>query len=240
MLQLRLLCGCAALALCCQPALADTEADTGFLRTLGEGYRGLWSRDSAVLLGVGAGASLAMLENDYQTTDFARAIDASSLESGVDFGEFYGSGLTIGAGAGSMMLLGEMGHERIGAAGRDIMASFVVASSITWGLKLGVGRERPLGGPYAFPSGHTAAAFATVPAAYKHGGRWWGLAATTLALGTAASRIEEQRHYASDVIFGAAIGLASGNATIGFEIPWMNVWQRLLVTHKQVGVKFKF
>lgn len=238
MLRVRFFCGCAALVLCCPLALAQSES--GFFAALGQGYAGLWSRDSAVILGLGAGASIAMLENDYQSNEFARALDASTLEGGIDLGDIYGSGLTVGLGAGSMMLLGQMGHERLGAAGRDFMASFVVASSVSWGTKLAVGRQRPLGGPYAFPSGHAAVAFSTVPAAYKHGGRWWGLLATTLALGTAAGRLEDQRHYASDVIFGAAVGLASGNAVLGYEIPWMNVWQRLIVTHKQVGVKFRF
>jgi membrane-associated phospholipid phosphatase len=73
----------------------------------------------------------------------------------------------------------------------------------------------PLGGfrHDAFPSGHTATAFAA--AAYLRGVKpynksWPGQAATILAFGTAYQRLRSNEHWLSDVVAGAMLGQACG------------------------------
>jgi len=65
----------------------------------------------------------------------------------------------------------------------------------------------------AFPSGHTATAFAA--AAYLRGVRpfnksWPGQAATVLAAGTAIQRLRSGEHWLGDVVAGALFGQACG------------------------------
>jgi membrane-associated phospholipid phosphatase len=75
--------------------------------------------------------------------------------------------------------------------------------------------------PRAFPSGHTAGAFAgagLVCSSHRHlplyGSRWLDQAACIGALMLGAStgvlRVASDRHYATDVIIGAGLGLAAG------------------------------
>jgi len=92
----------------------------------------------------------------------------------------------------------------------------IVASVMTQGVKLAVGRRRPDAGRFSFPSGHASATFANAAVLQRHFGWKAGLPAYGLASYVAASRLQENRHYASDVIFGAAIGIIAGRTvTVG-------------------------
>ena len=71
-------------------------------------------------------------------------------------------------------------------------------------------RTRPDGTHYSFPSGHASASFATAAVLQQHFGWKTGLFAYGAAAYASTSRLSENKHYASDVIFGAALGLVSG------------------------------
>lgn len=93
----------------------------------------------------------------------------------------------------------------------DAMAAAMMATMVN-GLKHGVNRTRPNGGHGSFPSGHTATAFmgATLLAhEYGHRSIWFPIAGYSVATATGVMRILNNRHYASDVLVGAAIGIAS-------------------------------
>lgn len=87
-------------------------------------------------------------------------------------------------------------------------------------LKVAVRRNRPshnrgkmkLGGPgdfYSFPSGHTTRAFMVKILMPAH--VLWTVAAVSVA----CSRVVLGRHYVSDVVFGALIGLGEGCMVLG-------------------------
>ncbi len=64
----------------------------------------------------------------------------------------------------------------------------------------------------SFPSGHTATAFMTATMLHKeYGDRspWFSVGAYTVATATGVSRILNNRHYISDVLMGAGIGILS-------------------------------
>lgn len=90
----------------------------------------------------------------------------------------------------------------------------VAAMAITVnGLKYTVSRLRPDGSSYnSFPSGHTATAFMTATMLHKEYGwksPWFSIGAYTTAAVTGMSRVLNNRHWVSDVVAGAAIGIGS-------------------------------
>jgi membrane-associated phospholipid phosphatase len=109
------------------------------------------------------------------------------------------------------------------------------------GLKHAVGRSRPLcrcspltfaaAGPgRAFPSGHTAAAFATATVLARHTDRTWLRAGLYGAAAlTGWSRMNDDKHWLSDVAAGAALGVLAGRAVTGrghprrAALPWWAV-----------------
>lgn len=94
----------------------------------------------------------------------------------------------------------------------DGVAQLAFTSAVTVGttyaLKFGVNRERPDGGDHSFPSGHTASAF--MGASYLHYRYGWqyGFPAYAAAIAVAVSRVEADKHYASDVVAAALLANA--------------------------------
>ncbi|HVE40410.1 MAG TPA: phosphatase PAP2 family protein [Planctomycetota bacterium] len=95
-----------------------------------------------------------------------------------------------------------------------------VNAALTSSLKMLVGRRRPGGGNRSFPSGHTSSAFAAASLINDNSGGVIGVSAYGLAALTGYSRMEARRHYPSDVLAGAAIGILS--AQVLDSLHWGN------------------
>ena len=81
-------------------------------------------------------------------------------------------------------------------------------------LKYLTNETRPDGGPASFPSGHTAQAFMAATFLHKeygHKSRWYSVAGYTMATAVGTCRMMSNRHWASDVLVGAGIGILSTN-----------------------------
>lgn len=99
----------------------------------------------------------------------------------------------------------------------DATAIYVLSSAIMGGsvsiLKRATHRERPDGSGFnSFPSGHTANAFAAaefLKQEYKDVSPWYGLAGYALATTTGTLRMYNNKHWFSDVVAGAGLGILS-------------------------------
>jgi len=101
--------------------------------------------------------------------------------------------------------------------GMDLLRAAAVSGTLTYAVKLSVRRHRPPGGGgkcCSFPSGHSASTFALASVLWRHLG--WKAAVPTYTVATyvALSRLHEDVHFLSDVIFGAAVGVVSGRAVV--------------------------
>ena len=86
---------------------------------------------------------------------------------------------------------------------------------ITYSIKFITRKMRPdMSNRRSFPSGHTSASFIAATVAHKTYGSQISAPAFLLAGLTGISRIHDNKHYLSDVIFGAALGIAIG---VGFN-----------------------
>jgi membrane-associated phospholipid phosphatase len=101
-------------------------------------------------------------------------------------------------------------RERLARTGGDIMRAQILSQLYVQALKYSVQRERPDQSDHqSFPSGHSASAFATAGVLQRHYGWKVGVPAAAVAGYVATARVHDNRHYLSDVIFGAAMGIAS-------------------------------
>lgn len=93
----------------------------------------------------------------------------------------------------------------------QLVKSFALETAIVVVLKRGINRTRPNGGPYSFPSGHTALSFMSSTYLWKRYGWEYGLPSTVLAAFVGYSRFgtDEPVHFFSDVVAGSIIGIGS-------------------------------
>ena len=80
------------------------------------------------------------------------------------------------------------------------------------GVKTLMNKPRPNGGGRSFPSGHTSIAFMGAELVRLEYGPWWGLSAYCVAGLTAFMRVWNNRHWTSDIMAGAGLGILTANA----------------------------
>ena len=91
------------------------------------------------------------------------------------------------------------------------MHAQLLTQGVTQLLKYSVRRTRPDGSSRSsYPSGHASGTFASATILQRHYGWKVGIPAFGVASYVAASRLAENKHYLSDVILGAAIGITAG------------------------------
>jgi len=113
--------------------------------------------------------------------------------------------LPAGSAAGALIAKDHKGLLQLAEAYASAMAA-------TYVLKPLVDRTRPDGGSQSFPSGHATSAFAGAAFLQMRYGWALGIPAYAVASYVGYSRVEAKRHYTSDVVAGAAIGIATNLA----------------------------
>lgn len=207
------------------PASAQQASLTDLPADLFDDGKSLFSMENGWwLLG---GASLTLLAHEIENPDGARrALDQGAIDAVVDFGNLYGSievqtPLILGCWAlGSMQ-----DNDEMAGLGYDLTRSLLLTTAITGTAKHIFQRTRPNGEALSFPSGHTATAFSTAGVLSRRYGGWVGGVGIGLGVLTALGRMEDEKHFASDVIAGATIGWIIGR-TVGREDTSMETaWQ---------------
>lgn len=154
------------------------------------------------------GNFFAQLDRDIFNVIYDEPPRSETLGTAMEIGTYFGDGRTM---LGASLLLMAYGDDKNRETGRLLTSTFISTGVTVWGLKHIIGRKRPLddvSNP-AFPSGHTAYAFA---GATLLGNRYPKLR-IPLYIGAGLvgfTRIYLGRHYLSDVIAGAAVGTITG------------------------------
>jgi len=133
------------------------------------------------------------------------------------------------APAASVYLLNFVGikgrHEFIGRS-IILVASTILSAQLVTALKHDTHQLRPDGSTYnSFPSGHTTTAFIGAEMMNQEFGwrsPWYSVAGYSLATGTAVLRIMNNRHWLSDVVAGAGIGMLTTKFTYWLYSKWEN------------------
>ena len=176
---------------------------------------------------VGGVSTLMLLDNAVRSgSQGIRGADGDRLASTIRrFGqpEVYATA-TLGLLAAGLAT----GDHKVIGAGKHLGASLALAAGVMGGAKAVMGRARPddpthdgddfglFNGRGSLPSGHTAMAFALATSLADDIDRPWA----TVGLYTAASavgwsRINDNRHWLSDVAAGAVVGIVSAKFVSG-------------------------
>jgi len=173
--------------------------------------RGLATTEPLITLAVGGAIAAAARPSDDRAV---RALSGNhTLEESLDAGSAAGNGWMQVGGAAVVYGVGQWAHRpHLASLGAQLFESQIVAGLLTRSFKVAVARARPDGGAHSFPSGHTSATAATAAVLAARYGWRVGALAYAGATYVAASRLADRQHFTSDVIFGAAIGIASERA----------------------------
>ena len=180
-----------------------------FLRALAYNFtKGLFSQKNLKPLLIGGAATLVMVPFDDEISESVR-------RSGSDFGDIgyvAGRPLVVGAATGVLLLATPFtSNQRHRAFTFSLAQAFILNNVLSEGIKAAVNRTRPNGeDSQSFPSGHASNSFAWASVAAHYYGKTVGIPAYIVATLIAVSRIERGKHFPSDVVFGATIGLISG------------------------------
>ena len=107
---------------------------------------------------------------------------------------------------------------------KNLFISNVISSFITNRLKVIVGKTRPNGEVHSFPSGHTTIAFTNATVLYeefKNSSPILAYSGYVFATGTGGFRMINNKHFISDVMVGAGIGILVTKLVYHFE-PFKN------------------
>jgi hypothetical protein len=191
----------------------------GFVSSLGHNLKDdikhLPRLNTLYVLGVGGAAALAIHPfDDNINKHFA---GTGSTDKFFKPGQILGNtAFLLGVGGTSYVIGRVKKSDRTQHLGMDILEAELLTGGIVYGIKETVRRERPARAEvsnatgFSFPSGHAASTFAAATVLQQHLGYKAGLPTYLIASYVAMSRLHENVHNASDVVFGAAVGVVVG------------------------------
>jgi membrane-associated phospholipid phosphatase len=174
------------------------------------------SRENLLWAGVGGGLALALHPLDARVN---RQVSGNELADNIFRpGRILGGPLPIVASVGVYAFGRIKDRPKVSHVGMDLIRAQVLAQIITQTLKYSTRRERPdHSSRNSFPSGHASTTFAVATAIERHLGWRYSVPAYTFASYVAASRLPSNRHWLSDVVFGAAVGVIAGRTATSRE-----------------------
>ena len=174
-----------------------------------------------VILGMGGAAALLVHPWDRELNNELQ--EADTLKTVLTPGKYLGYGwVQMGAAVG-LYAIGRYAMKpdegthtnRWSHLGFDLLRAQIMTQAFTYGIKYAAQRDRPTGECCAFPSGHASVTFATASVIERHFGYRASWPMFLIAGYVSASRLTDNRHYLSDVVFGSALGIASGWTVVG-------------------------
>jgi membrane-associated phospholipid phosphatase len=196
-----------------------TKPTRGFFSSLGHNLKDdvkhLPRKNSLYFLAGGGALAAAVHPEDDKIN--RRLMGAGGADAFFKPGKYIGqTPVLLGAGAAAYLIGRGKGNDRVQHLGMDEIEAELLASAIVIGLKESVRRDRPLRADgtrpsgFAFPSGHAASTFAAATVLQQHLGYKAGIPTYLVASYVAMSRLHENVHRASDVVFGATVGIIVG------------------------------
>ena len=199
----------------------QTKPTRGFFSTLfhnlGDDVKHIPRKNTLYWLGAGAAGVLIIHPADDNIND--RLSNSDSAKTFFKAGKYLGSfPVLMGIGVTTYVVGRKRPSKRATHLGMDLIEATLLADGMTELIKVAVRRQRPIrddgtrAAGYAFPSGHAAGTFAAATVLQQHLGWKWAVPTYTIGTYVAISRLADDRHWASDVVAGAAEGIIVGRS----------------------------
>lgn len=215
-----------------------------------------FDQDDWINVGIvlGITGSLLLLDeslNDFWQDDIQNGFTEGMADAFRPLGE---SKYIIAGTLGAYAIAELLGAEREKATALLAFQSFALTAGLISGIKFITGRERPensrddafdFEGPgkgdfnASFPSGHAGNAFSlatVISEMYKEDNPWVPWIAYPLAGGTALARVDDERHWFSDVFLGGALGYFIGKMVVKYS-PFLQRNNMSFVPMNEQGVQ---
>lgn len=229
-----------------------TPADAEFWKELAPRPADLWGETkesfrgwnlAAVAATAGLAGGLAFLDADMQSP--WRDGDTLLGEDLCSIGDVVGH---PGVQAGVMGLtytLGQaLGDEKLTRTGKSMAETMIFTSLTTIALKGIFNRERPDGDDHmSFPSWHASATFGNATVLAEYYGWKAAVPAYLISAFVAWTRVEDNKHFVSDVVAGAGIGCIYGHAVSRYNLkihPAVSIEPALLKDGAGVQARARF
>ena len=191
------------------------------LRDLASDVRHLPSKTNLFWVGVGGG--LALIAHPFDDDVHDGLVGNDFAEAFFKPGQILGSTQVLVGSAFLTYGLGRMRDQpKVSHVGMDLIQALAVSEALTETVKYSVRRMRPDGSSRtSFPSGHSSNTFAFATALERHLGWRGAVPAYIFSSYVAISRLPANRHWLSDAVFGASVGIIAGRTVTrhGREYP---------------------
>jgi hypothetical protein len=179
------------------------------------------SKENLFWASVGGGLALAVHPADDNVTQ--SMVNSDFAKDFFKLGKYLGQSYVLLPVAVTVYAVGRGKDEpKISHLGMDLIQSIAISEALVQTLKYTTRRERPDGSDKrSFPSGHAADTFAFATALERHLGWKGAVPAYIFSSYVAISRLPDNKHWLSDVMFGSAVGIISGRTVTrhGKEFP---------------------
>lgn len=201
-----------------------TPRHTGFkalVKDLASDVKHLPSKENLFWLGVGSGLALTAHPFDDNVTE--SLVGSDFAQNFFKPGKYLGQFPTLFTLAMSTYAFGRIKDQpRVSHTGMDLLQALFVSEALTQTVKTLTNRERPdHSDKRSFFSGHAADTFAFATALERHLGWKGAVPAYIFSSYVAISRVPANRHWLSDAVFGASVGVIAGRTVTrhGREFP---------------------
>jgi membrane-associated phospholipid phosphatase len=182
---------------------------------LGEDIKNLPAMQNVYIAAIGGGLALAAHPGD-QAFNAKLLSHYDAVNTAFAPGKYLGGIAEQVAFSVSTYAVGRLRDQPKAAhLGMDLLQAQILSEILIEPIKFATRRERPDGSNnLSFPSGHAAVTFATATVIERHLGWRKAVIGYAIASYVAMSRIHDNKHYLSDVMFGAAVGTIAGRTVV--------------------------
>lgn len=175
-----------------------------------------WGGIPLFVAGIIAKQEKKAFRQNYNNTNTNIRLVKYDFHNEIDnYTQFSGIALTTG-----LKMAGVEGRSSWPRLAASSLASYAVMAAFVNSIKYTASEMRPDGSTFnSWPSGHTATAFVGATILHKEYGQtrspWYSIAGYSVATATGVMRVLNNRHWVSDVLSGAGIGILSTELAYG-------------------------